>query len=159
NAVTEAQLWGAVLGKLRDEILSPQRLDAIEVEMERRLKAEQCSGEAERLKKKIASLDRDIAQGVANLARLPEELLPDVSAQVRAWKKERDGFVARVNDLENGAEQLKAVLAECRRQLWRLREALDGEDAEVQAVVVCEVVSKIEVRFRHETTRGKWSPS
>src|SRR5262249_5640813 len=43
NAVTEARIWEAVLGKLRDEILSPDRLNAIEAEMERRLKAEQCS--------------------------------------------------------------------------------------------------------------------
>src|SRR5262249_2257300 len=110
NAVTEAQLWGAVLGKLRDEILSPRRLDAIEAEMERRLMAEQRSGEAGRLKKQIASLDRDIAQGNANLARLPGDRLPGVIAQLRAWEKEREGFIARLDDLENGAEQLKAVL-------------------------------------------------
>jgi hypothetical protein len=159
NTVTEAQLWTAVLGKLRDEILSSQRLDAIEAEMERRLKAEQRSGEAERLRKKIASLDRDLAQGNANMARLPEDLLPGVIAQVRAWGKERDGFMARLDDLENGAGQLKAVLAECRRQLWRLRESLDGEDTELQVAVVREMVSKIEVRFRHEKTPGKWSPT
>jgi DNA invertase Pin-like site-specific DNA recombinase len=159
NTVYEAQLWGAVLGKLKDEILSPERLDAIEAEMERRLKAEQRSGEGERLKKQIASLDRDVAQGNANLARLPEDRLPGVIAQVRAWEKEREGFVARLDDLENGAEQLKAVLAECRRQLWRLREALDGEDVEVQAAVVREVVSKVEVYFRHERTSGRSSPT
>jgi DNA invertase Pin-like site-specific DNA recombinase len=157
NAVTEAQLWEVVLGKLKDEILSPERLDAIEAEMERRLKAEERSGEAERLKKKIASLDRDVAQGNANLARLPEDRLPGVIAQVRSWEKEREGFAARLDDLENGAEQMKAVLAEARRQLWRLREALDGEDVEVQAAVVREVVSKVEVHFRHETTSGRRS--
>jgi DNA invertase Pin-like site-specific DNA recombinase len=159
NAVPEAQLWKAVLDKLRDEILSPQRLDAIEAEMERRLQAEQCSGEAERLQKKIASLDQDIAQGNANLARLPEDRLPGVIAQVRAWEKERDGFAARLDDLENGAEQLRAILAEGRRQLWRLHEALDSDDLEAQATVVREIVSKVEVHFTHEKTHGKRSPT
>src|SRR5262249_44472056 len=159
NAVTEARLWEVVLGKLKDEILSPERLDAIEAEMERRLKAEERSGEAERLKKKIASLDRDIAQGNANRARWPEDCRPGWTPQVRAGKEERDGLVARLDDLENGAGQMKAVLAEARRQLWRLREALDGGDVEVQAAVVREVVSKVEVHYRHETTSGKRSPT
>jgi DNA invertase Pin-like site-specific DNA recombinase len=157
NTVLEAQLWDVVLGKLKDEILSPERLDAIEAEMERRLEAEQRSGEADRLKKKIASLDKDIAQGNANLARLPEDRLPGVIAQVRAWEGEKTGLATRLDDLENGAEQLKVILAECRRQLWRLRESLDGEDAEAQAAVVREVVSKIEVHFVHEKTHGRRS--
>jgi hypothetical protein len=127
--------------------------------MARRLEEEQASGEADRLRKQIAALDRDIAQGNANLARLPEDRLPGVIAQVRTWEGERAGLQARLHDLENGATEMKAVLAEARKQLWRLREALVNDDDEAQAAVVREVVSKVEVRYVHERTHGKRSPT
>src|SRR5262249_30692710 len=150
NTVRESDVKEAVLGKLKDDILSPQRLDAIEAEMARRLEEEQASGEATRLRKQIAALDRDIAQGNANLARLPEDRLPGVIAQVRAWEGERNGLAVRLHDLENGAAEMKAVLAEARKQLWRLREALVNDDEEAQAAVIREVVSKVEVHYVHE---------
>jgi DNA invertase Pin-like site-specific DNA recombinase len=157
NTVAEEVLWDAILGALKDDILSPARLDDIEAEMTRRLEEERASGEAERVKKQLDALDRDIAQGNANLARLPEDRLPGVIAQVRQWEGERAGLLARLNDLENGADEMKAVLAEARKQLWRLRDALEEGDREAQAAVVREVVSRVEVHFTHERTHGRRS--
>jgi DNA invertase Pin-like site-specific DNA recombinase len=157
NTVSEALLKESLLASLLDDILSPARLDEVEAEIEQRLKAERGSGEAERLHRQVAALDRDIAQGNANLARLPEDRLPGVIAQGRAWEGERAGLLARLNDLEHGHEQSKAVLAEARKQLWRLREALEGDDEEAQATVIREVVTRVEVRFGHEKTHGRRS--
>jgi site-specific DNA recombinase len=157
NCVAEADVWGAVLSALKDDILSPARLDEVEAEMERRLQEERDGGEADRLRQRLAGLEKDIAQGNANLARLPPDLLPGVIAQVRQWGAERGQLHERLKELEGGAGQSKAVLAEARRQLWRLREALEGGDEEAQAVVVREVVSKVEVRFEKVTTHGKRS--
>lgn len=156
NCVPESVVWAAVLGALRDEILSPARLDAVEAEMERRLEEERAGGEADRLRARLAALAKDIDQGNANLARLPADLLAGVVAKVREWGEERDRLQGRLRELEGDAGQGKAVLAEARKQLWRLREALEGDDLEAQAVVVREVVSKIEVRFEREQTQGKW---
>jgi site-specific DNA recombinase len=159
NAVREQQLWKAILGVLKDDVLSPERLDAIEAEMVRQLEAERSSGEADRLRRQVGALDRDIGQGNANLARLPEDRLPGVIAQLRTWEGERAGLLARLHELENGADESKKILAEARKQLWRLRDALADGDEEAQATVVREVVSKIEVRFAHEQTSGKRSPT
>jgi DNA invertase Pin-like site-specific DNA recombinase len=157
NTVREAQVKDAVMGHLLGEILSPQRLDEVEAEMERRIEAERKSGEADRLKGQVQALEKDIAQGNANLARLPADRLPGVIAQVRAWEGERAGLLARLDELESGAGQAKAVLGEARKQLWRLREALEGDDEEAQAAVIREVISKVEVRFTHERTSGRRS--
>jgi DNA invertase Pin-like site-specific DNA recombinase len=159
NTVLEAQIKETIFAALKDDILSPARLDAVEAEMTRRLEAERSSGEADRIKKQLDAVDRDIAQGNANLARLPEDRLPGVIAQVRQWEAERGGPLARLHELEHGAHERSAVLAEARRQLWRLRDALDNGDEEAQATVLREVVSKVEVRFTHERTHGRWSPT
>ncbi len=86
NTVSEDSLKAAIFGTLRDNILSTARLEAIEAEMESRLKEARSSGEGDRLKAKADALARDIAQGNANLARLPEDVLPGVVAQVRSWQ-------------------------------------------------------------------------
>jgi DNA invertase Pin-like site-specific DNA recombinase len=159
NTVSEELLRGAIIAALLDDVLSPARLDAVEAEMERRLKAERSSGEAERLRRQVGALDRDIARGNANLARLPEDRLPGVIAQVRQWEGERAGLAARLAELDSGGAESKAVLAEAREQLWKLRESLQDGDEEVQATVIREVVSKAEVRFTHEKTGGGRSPT
>jgi site-specific DNA recombinase len=158
NTVVEERLWASIFGALKDEILSPARLDAIEAEMIRQLEEERSSGEADRLRRKVKAIDRDIARGNTNLARLPEDRLPGVIAQVRQWEGERAGLLTRLHELENGETEMKALLAEARKQLWRLHEALENGDQEAQAAVVREVLSKVEVRFSHEHTHGKRSP-
>jgi hypothetical protein len=159
NTIGETPLLKAILAKLLDDVLNPERLDAIEAEMARRLESDRASGETDRLRQQIAALDRDLKQGNANLARLPEDRLPGVVTQLREWEGERAGLLARLEELESGTSNVQDVLDAARRQLWRLREALEGDDEEAQAVVIREVVSKIEVRFTHEKTDGKRSPT
>jgi hypothetical protein len=158
NTVSEAPLKRAIIAGLENDILSPDKLDALEAEMERQLKAEQRSAEAERIQKQIATVDRDIAQGNSNLVRLPEDRLPGVITMIRQLEGERAGLVARLHDLENGATEMKEVLDEARKQLWRLREGLLDGDEEAQTTVIREVVSKIVVEFRRTRTHGKRSP-
>jgi DNA invertase Pin-like site-specific DNA recombinase len=157
NTVKEAALMKSILKSVKDDILNPRRLDQIEEEIKRRLKADSDSGEDDRLRQRVSALDRDIAQGHANHARLPEDRLPGVIAQVRQWEKERGDLQARLRELEGGTSESQAVLAEARRQLWRLRESLENGDEEAQACVIREIVSKVEVTFTHERTHGRRS--
>jgi DNA invertase Pin-like site-specific DNA recombinase len=157
NCVGEAEVWSAVLGAMADEILSPARLDEVEAGVERQLEADRNSGEADRLRAQGARLEKDLASANRNLALVPPDMIGRVAAQVRQLEAERDRLQERLTDLEGGASQNKAALAEARKQLWRLRESLEGDDKEEQAAVVREVVSKIEVRLRRETTHGRRS--
>jgi hypothetical protein len=159
NNVAEAQVWAAVLGVLKGEILNPARLDAVEAEIERQLQAERASGEPDRLRRQIAALDRDIDRGNARLATLPDDRVAGVVAKLRQWEGERAGLVERLQELEDNADRSKAILAEARKQLWRLREALEGDDLEAQATVAREVVGKVEIRFAHEHSHGRRSPT
>jgi DNA invertase Pin-like site-specific DNA recombinase len=159
NSVTEDAVKATLFTALRDEILSAQRLDGIEAEIIRQLKEEQHSGASERLTKQIADLDKKIAKGNGNLALLPPDRLPGVIAQIRKWETERGELVERLNDSTSGGDKAKALLAEARKQLWRLRDAIVQDDAEAQAAVVREVISRIEVKFTHEHTHGHRSPT
>jgi site-specific DNA recombinase len=157
NAVYEEALLGAVLDKVLNVVLDPARLDEIEAEMKRQLEAEQSSGEADRLRQRLAKLERDIDQGNDKLLRLPEDRLPGVIAKLRAWEQERDTLAVRLEELVTGKSQHQEMLDEARRQLWRLREGLEGDDQEAQAAVIREVVSKIEMHFTHTKTHGRCS--
>jgi DNA invertase Pin-like site-specific DNA recombinase len=155
NLVYEKPLLNSILAVLLDDVLNPARLDEIETKMKRHLDAERDQGGINKLKKQIAALDKNIAQGNRNLTCLPEDRLAGVVDTLRALEGEKTGLQARLKELETGASQQKAILDEARRQLWRLRESLEGDDEEAQAAVVREVVSRIEVKFSHEERRGK----
>jgi hypothetical protein len=157
NTVREATVLKSLVAVLLDSVLDPARLDAVEAEMTRQMEAERDSGGVDRLRRQIEALDRDIAQGNINLARLPEDRLAGVVATIRGWEKERDTLQARLGELESGTGESQHALAEARKQLWRLRDALEGGNLEAQAAVIREVVSRIEVHFKHEQTHGKRS--
>jgi DNA invertase Pin-like site-specific DNA recombinase len=157
NSVLEKPLLQSILAVLLDDVLNPARLDAIEAEMARQLEAERDAGGVKRLRKQIADLEHDIDKGNARLLKVSDDLLAGVEAKIREWKQERDNLAARLDELEGGAGESKKILDEARRQLWRLRESLKGDDEEAQATVIREVVTRIEVRFTHEKMHGKYS--
>ena len=76
---------------------------------------------------------------------------------MREWEAERERLLIRLRELETGKTEASKILAEARKQLWRLRDALGDNDEEAQAAVVREVISKVEVRFNHERTHGRRS--
>jgi hypothetical protein len=154
NTISEKPLLDSILAVLLDDVLNPARLDAIEKEMQRQLEVERDKGGVERLKKQIGVLERDIDQGNARLLRVSEDMVAGVEAKIREWKQERDKLRVRLGELEGADGDTKKVLDEARRQLWRLRESLEGNDEEAQATVIREVVSRIELRFDHIETHG-----
>jgi DNA invertase Pin-like site-specific DNA recombinase len=159
NTVSEKVVKEAILGAVLNDILDPNRLDEIEAEIKRRLRDEVKSGEADRLRRQINAVGVKIARGNENLALLPADRLSGVIAQLRQWEANRSQLEERLTELDSGGAQAQAILDEARKQLWRLRESLQGDDEEAQATVIREVLSKAEVRFSHERTHGGRSPT
>jgi DNA invertase Pin-like site-specific DNA recombinase len=157
NSILEKPLLQSILAVLLDDVLNPARLDAIEAELAQKLEAERDAGAVQRLRQQMAELEHDIDKGHGRLLQVAEDLLAGAEAKIRAWKQERDHLAARLDELEGGAGESKNILDEARRQVWRLREALAGDDEEAQATVIRAVVSKIELRFTHEKTNGQYS--
>jgi site-specific DNA recombinase len=147
NTAREIHIKEAILGALLGDILDPTRLDAIEAEIKEQIRSEQRSGEPERLRRQVDAITAKIEQGNDNLALLPADRLPGVIASIRKWEAERAEIEKRSTELGTGGAEARAILAEAKKQLWRLRESLEGNDEEMQAVVISEVVSKVEVRF------------
>jgi site-specific DNA recombinase len=159
NRVMERQLWQAILDKILAVVLDPARLDAREAELKRRLDAERSAGGEQKIRQQIDQLERDIRQGGERLIRLPEDMLPIVTESLRSLERERDSLQSRLKELETGTTKEQAILTEARKQLWQLREGLEGDDEELQAAVVRLVISKIEIHFEHEESHGKRSPT
>jgi site-specific DNA recombinase len=160
NAVLEAPLRDRLLEAVQREALNPDKLADLEARMLAKLEAQRRSGEEDRLRRKVAGLDRDIEQGNHNLTVLPADRLAGVVARVRALEAERSEALARLEGLENGAEEIRQLVEEGKRQLWRLREGLQAEDADLVRAVLREVVVKVEMHFGHHKaalrTYSKW---
>jgi hypothetical protein len=130
NAVKQEAVLEEVGRLIQESFTDPGRLALLRAEVERQAALEEEDRDADRRRAQaaLAALDRQLAQGNRNLAILPEDRLPGVVAQVRAWEAER---------------------AELARELARHAAA-----AEVQADYARHVAAALEqVRHLQETIR------
>src|SRR5262249_23496503 len=139
NTVNEEPLLDAVIRVLEEDCLCPGRFDAVEVEMLRQLEEEEQSGEPDRLRRRAAELAGLVEQGSRNLALLPPDRLPGVVAQVRSWESEQEEVLARLREIENGRAEVQKILTIAKAELWRLREALQADDADALRAVLREL--------------------
>jgi DNA invertase Pin-like site-specific DNA recombinase len=152
NAVGEDWLLDRVLRVIEEEVLAPERLQALRDEVRRQDEEEAAPGAVEPMRIRLAELKGKIAQGNENLALLPSDRVPGVVAVVRAWEQERDRIEAELKRREGGGNLggLDEAIAECEALLWRLREAVEGGDALLLREVVREAVARIELTWeRH----------
>jgi hypothetical protein len=59
--------------------------------------------------------------------------------------------------MEHDATEMRAVPDKARKQLWRLREALESGNVDRQVSVIREVVAKVAVQFTHTERSSKAS--
>lgn len=112
NCVREDKLLVMVAESIRDHFSDPELIGHIRQTFAEREKARRMEGAglAAVLRKRVAELERWVKDGNGRLAKVPEDLLPGLVAELRAWKAE----------LETAREELKA--AERREQAGRLDE-------------------------------------
>ncbi|HTU17596.1 MAG TPA: recombinase family protein, partial [Gemmataceae bacterium] len=149
NAVAEEWLLDRVLRVLEEEMLAPDRLQALRDEIRRQDEAERAPASVEPMEKRLAELKAHIAQGRRNLAILPEDQVPHVSAVVREMEQEHDRIKAELARRQGGGslEGLDDAIAECEALLWRLREAVKEGDPLLLRQVVRESVVRIELAW------------
>jgi len=113
NAVKQEAVLAEVAKLIQESFTDPERLALLREEVERQAGQQEEDRDAERqqLQAALDALDRQIAQGNRNLAVLPEDRLPGVIAQVRAWEAER-AELAREVARRAAAAELQADYAE-----------------------------------------------
>jgi hypothetical protein len=156
NRVKEAGLVPAIVGKIQQELLAPEALDALKAELRQQAAAEYTpvdAKEPERLRKQIAALDRRIDQGAERCLGAPSSLASTLYAKLETLQTERSGLQARLNALEarteasdgDGLEIDRAIEA-----LWTLREAFAEAPVANQGELLRAVVSRVDCFFDHQ---------
>jgi hypothetical protein len=149
NAVGEGWMLDRVLRVLEEEVLAPERLEAIREEVRRQDEEECAPAVVDPLHKRLAELEARISQGNENLALLPRDRLPGVVAKVREWEQERERLGAELARRQGGGnlEGLEDAITACEALLWRLREAAAASDPLLLREVIRQAVSRIELSW------------
>jgi DNA invertase Pin-like site-specific DNA recombinase len=149
NGVSEEWLIEKVLRVLEEEMLAPQRIQALREEIRRQDEEERAPVSVEPLHKRLTELEGNIAQGRRNLAIIPEDQVPHVVAVVRGMEEERDKIIAELKRREGGGnlEDLDDAIATCEALLWRLRESVKEGDPLLLREVIRESIARIELTW------------
>jgi site-specific DNA recombinase len=168
NRIAEARLVPFLIKTLQERVLAPENLAALRDEIRRQDEEEASQGpaRADAIRAQLAELETMLKRGAGRLAMLPDDLAEEFAANLREWNDERRRLTADLEQLGQGtgrADMEEGVrLAE--EELWRMREALTGDDLPLLREVLRELISRVELWFtsrrtakltRWEFTRGR----
>jgi hypothetical protein len=162
HLIDEGKVFRHVVQVLERDYLNPGNLTKIEAEIERQEEAETSLADpdqARRLRAQIAVLESQIAKGEENLALVDLDLMAGVARKVREWRDRRQQLQTQLHGVEKGPDlsAIRERVADAKRQLWRLREALQSGDPTLVRTVLRELVSKIELYWTCEMkTKRRW---
>ena len=153
HAIDAGRVLGWLVHKLQDVFLGPGR-DALVQEIRKQLKAEPKAnrGDLERLQKRAADLEREVARLVKAIRTIDAEELVEELALVQA---ERDRVKAEITQAGRLADpvDLDAEVERMADSLWEIGQHLNDSDPAVLREVLRQFVSRITCRW--ETTQGK----
>jgi DNA invertase Pin-like site-specific DNA recombinase len=156
NMVHERPIVNLIIRKLQDLMLNPANLDKIRAEVRALEEARRGEANVTRLQRRIAGLDKKIAQGNDNLTVLPADRVPGLVEVLRRLENERNDLrnELRRAQTESAAEALEGQIAAAEGTLWRLGEAVKDENTPLLRTLLRELVSRVELHWRHEKSKG-----
>jgi DNA invertase Pin-like site-specific DNA recombinase len=162
-SVREQTILDVLVSKLQNVYLAPERLEGLREQLKAKAedKHEKAPGQVERLRQKLADLDRDIKQGALNLLRSPQnvdvlnEVLSDLRGQRERVAKELHALErARDVPTEEATEKVDHAVERLYALKERLGEALKGgmgeESRRSLGEVIRLLVSRVDVYFQPE---------
>ncbi len=150
RSVREGSLIGEVMKALQEQFLNPENLAALREEIRRQdEEATRPDGEVDRLRKRLAQLQRDVARANDTLLLLPPERLPGAAEALGRLEAERDSAAAGLAALEGGTRHRDALAAidAAERQLWRLREAVESANPDEVRDALGQIIERVELHF------------
>jgi site-specific DNA recombinase len=155
NSVPESLILVALVGKIQEVFTNPERLAELREDARREEEAEKAPAVLDALRRRIATLSRDIDQGNANLAVLPADRLPGVIAKVRGWEAEREQLRGELDRLANASrvQALEAQIERLEKSLWTLQEAYQDDRPAVLRAALRDQVEKVELFFERHKAR------
>jgi DNA invertase Pin-like site-specific DNA recombinase len=155
NGIPQEPLAAVLVRKLQAEFLNPGKLQALRDEIRRQEEAARDVGRVDAIKKQVEDLARKIDQGNERLLTIPADRVAGASAKLREWEKERDRLAEELDRIAHlcMADDLEKDIAAAEAMLWKLRDALRDEDADLLHRLLRELVSKVELYWTHRKTR------
>ncbi len=151
NPVDEDKVVKFLAGVIHRRALSPENIDRIRAEIERRLTRPATSdgGNPKRLRSQLSKLDREIERAGGRLARVPDDLIDTVACELQKMKREQVELAARLKSLQRPARQCRAdVTATVDRIVGRLdalRERLQSGKPALVREVFRSTIDRIDV--------------
>jgi DNA invertase Pin-like site-specific DNA recombinase len=155
-------ILGRVIDLLKDKLANPGAVEEMKRELERQLAERAKTGKVDRqrLTRRLAALDGEIATATRNLLQFPEDLRADAFEALRGLKMERDEVGKTLRDLDAAEqenrgidpEEFKATLAAVSSlsAQWENR-----EEAELLRATLRDLVQEVRLYWRKREPREK----
>jgi DNA invertase Pin-like site-specific DNA recombinase len=160
HSIREDKLVAALLRKLQNEYLLPERLEALRQKLWEKVRAtsRRSPDRADRLRDRVAALDAEIKQGARNLLRAGDNI-DLLSEALTALRHQRDQVARELGRAERDqaipvgemGEKVDQAIA----KLHALRDDLQGIPAERLRPFLRELITRIEVYFEAEPKRQR----
>jgi site-specific DNA recombinase len=146
--VRQDDLLAEVLDTVREKFADGKALAALRRQVEKLVGrcVEEVAAERVRLQQRLAELDATIAQGIANLARLPADLLDAVALEVQKSRGQRDDVARQLEQLrasEGLHEDTADKVEQAVRQVEHLHLAVKKNPAGLRAALASVVGSVV----------------
>jgi DNA invertase Pin-like site-specific DNA recombinase len=154
NRVRQDDVLRAVADLIHESFCTPTRLKKLRAECGKLAKeqAKDDGRERQRLRDRVADLDRRIDQGTERLLLVPADQVDKAAGKLRQWRDERDGVARELSRLESAAENGKQFMGRVTAALDALKQ-LEGSIAEAPAEsardLLAGLVGKVTLRFDH----------
>jgi DNA invertase Pin-like site-specific DNA recombinase len=155
HAIREDRLLPALVRKIQEEYLAPERLERLRQRLLAKVRArrEGPAKEVARLRAQIDQMDADIRQGARNLLRAGDNV-DLVSEALSDLRRQRDRLARDLESLEGPraepaemARQVEAAIA----KLHHLHEEFDRVDPSRLRALLKQLVSRVELYFEGES--------
>ena len=161
NQIKEDILLDGIVRLVEREYLSDKAIDRLREKIQHLLAARRRPApvNADRLRKQITDLDRQLDQGADRVLSAPENLVGTIYAKLDQLKAERDQLQAQLqaagsHRIDTGGDD-EGKIEEALDALRILRKAFtEAEPADVRELLST-VVSKVELRFAHREKGGR----
>lgn len=125
----------SIAQELQRHVLAPKALAAVKARLERLAKAEQeasAKGGGDGLRREIADLDKEIAEGIARIPLMPKGLVPELAKRLDTLRGQRDELTRQRDASKSPTSVSKSAIqnrvADAIAALYGLRKALTDRD-------------------------------
>jgi site-specific DNA recombinase len=130
--VEQAVILDAMLKALQRKLLGREELKKLREQVREDEEAAKAPERLGAMQRELDELQAKIDRGIANLALLPPELVPDVSREVGKFRQQHDAL-SRERErakVDSKTVDLERVIVEAERALWEIREAMQARNPE-----------------------------